>query len=106
MKIKGISGKIKASLWHTGDSARVNIYNQSGDSIYFVLSNTNDIDQFVSTLGAGFGQIKFGRACADITTLGETVQVSAYDFETSYCKRKAWFHKEQITKIIRSLNYN
>lgn len=106
-EIVGISGKITVMHWHVGLSHSISVYNQSGNSVYFVVDSEKAVNKWIElfsfTQSGMSDKTKQGRAVIEVTRIGEEFHVEAYDIYSAGHRNKAVFNLQQASEIVSAL---
>ena len=104
--IIGVSGKIEITHWHVGDDIRILVYNEQGNSVYFV-TDSEGAKRWENALrpkvAAGTTTIRANRAVAETTHLQDYTEIVCFDALFPQSQTIAQFNKDQVNNIIKAL---
>jgi hypothetical protein len=107
-EVEGKSGKIEVHHWHVGDDVRISLYNQEGNSVYFV-TNKKGAKEWADALKikeeGDIAKIKNNRGVAEMTRIGNRVVVEAYDELSPGHRTRASFDEEQAKNVRIALGF-
>jgi len=101
-EVEGKSGKIEVHHWQVGDDVRISLFNQEGNSVYFVTDNkgAKEWAEALSMEEEGdIAKVTSNRAVAEVTRIGNKYVVEAYDELYPGHRTRASFDEEQAKKV-------